>query len=61
MSNPFGGHDGIIYFHLIDDLWLESGSSDLQLSLHHHLSDTMQMESHLQEESSLFLNLETEC
>ena len=54
MSNSLGGHNSIIYFHFIDGLWLESGSSHLQLSLHHHLSDTMQRESHLQEESSSF-------
>lgn len=52
MSNSLGGHNSIIYFHFIDGLWLESGSSHFQLSLHHHLSDTMQTESHLQEESS---------
>lgn len=61
MSNSFRGHDSITYFHFIDGLWLESGSSHLQLSLHHHLSDTMQTESHLQVESSFKKKLETEC
>lgn len=59
MSNSLGGHNSIIYFHFIDGLWLESGSSHFQLSLHHHLSDTMQTESHLQEESSFKKKLET--